>query len=283
MYLPRVTTCINPPLTILCHMEEPSVCRICYDGASAERPLISPCKCKGSMLFVHYECLRGERRCTVCKSAHQRVTRDVQENPDELIMLGEDDPLWEAWDHVPPNIARLREQLIEFRDANPARANLRGIVVGPRDRGVRAGEILFGMIGERDDAPRQRRPAPIPPPLAHVMDVGELHARMHARHREIFADVRMVRADPDAFRRRPVHAGPDYNLGMGVASFHLFIFLFSVTTYMISTLDLVDRPFNVGDVPLGLILLNVPLVFLDLLFFRLFFKTRNVHEPAQLR
>ena len=37
-----------------------AICRICYgDDTSMENPLISPCICKGSMKFIHYDCLKN--------------------------------------------------------------------------------------------------------------------------------------------------------------------------------------------------------------------------------
>ena len=37
------------------------VCRICYCGEESpeENPLINPCECKGSMKYIHYECLKN--------------------------------------------------------------------------------------------------------------------------------------------------------------------------------------------------------------------------------
>lgn len=34
------------------------VCRICYDSGEENNPLIAPCKCAGSMQYVHLKCLR---------------------------------------------------------------------------------------------------------------------------------------------------------------------------------------------------------------------------------
>jgi pSer/pThr/pTyr-binding forkhead associated (FHA) protein len=37
-----------------------SMCRVCYgDDTNDENPLISPCKCKGSMKYIHYKCLKN--------------------------------------------------------------------------------------------------------------------------------------------------------------------------------------------------------------------------------
>lgn len=36
------------------------ICRICYgDDTTSENPLICPCICKGSMKYIHYECLKN--------------------------------------------------------------------------------------------------------------------------------------------------------------------------------------------------------------------------------
>jgi len=37
------------------------ICRVCYCGeeSPAENPLINPCECKGSMKYIHYECLKS--------------------------------------------------------------------------------------------------------------------------------------------------------------------------------------------------------------------------------
>ena len=36
-----------------------NICRICYgEESNDENPLISPCKCNGSMKYIHYKCLK---------------------------------------------------------------------------------------------------------------------------------------------------------------------------------------------------------------------------------
>ena len=42
----------------LVDIQAQEVCRICYDSGEAENPLITPCKCAGSMQYVHLKCLR---------------------------------------------------------------------------------------------------------------------------------------------------------------------------------------------------------------------------------
>ena len=54
------------------------VCRICFDLESDTKPLISPCKCSGSMRYIHEECLKiwllsqdkdlSLSECDICKS-----------------------------------------------------------------------------------------------------------------------------------------------------------------------------------------------------------------------
>jgi hypothetical protein len=42
----------------LVDIQSQEVCRICYDSGDDENPLIAPCKCSGSMQYVHLQCLR---------------------------------------------------------------------------------------------------------------------------------------------------------------------------------------------------------------------------------
>uniref|UniRef100_A0A3P9BD31 RING-type E3 ubiquitin transferase n=1 Tax=Maylandia zebra TaxID=106582 RepID=A0A3P9BD31_9CICH len=45
-------------------------CRICYSSdASPSNPLLSPCLCSGSLLFIHLDWLsfRAVQRCEICK------------------------------------------------------------------------------------------------------------------------------------------------------------------------------------------------------------------------
>lgn len=49
------------------------VCRICRCEGEAERPLFHPCKCSGTIKYVHNECLlswlrmSGKEKCEVSK------------------------------------------------------------------------------------------------------------------------------------------------------------------------------------------------------------------------
>jgi len=53
-------------------MEQEKQCRICLDGVDAERELgrlIRPCLCKGSISYVHVQCLHRWRQTSASKSA----------------------------------------------------------------------------------------------------------------------------------------------------------------------------------------------------------------------
>ena len=56
-------------------MDEPDTCRICRGEGSKEEPLFYPCKCSGSIKFVHQACLMEwlshsqKKHCELCKTA----------------------------------------------------------------------------------------------------------------------------------------------------------------------------------------------------------------------
>lgn len=59
--------------------EEKKFCRICFDEETKEKPVINPCKCKGSSKYIHEDCLSSwiltldpeiEKKCEVCKYAY---------------------------------------------------------------------------------------------------------------------------------------------------------------------------------------------------------------------
>ena len=64
--------------------EEKQECRICHEGQSRERPLISPCSCKGSIGLVHRACLdqwlsrSPNETCEMCKT---KYTLGPQQQP----------------------------------------------------------------------------------------------------------------------------------------------------------------------------------------------------------
>jgi hypothetical protein len=48
----------SPVAADLLAVQESEVCRICYDSGDSSNPLICPCKCSGSMQYIHLRCLR---------------------------------------------------------------------------------------------------------------------------------------------------------------------------------------------------------------------------------
>lgn len=67
------TNTVNKGKTI----SEPDTCRICRSEGSNEEPLFYPCKCSGSIKFVHQACLMEwlshsqKKHCELCKTAFQ--------------------------------------------------------------------------------------------------------------------------------------------------------------------------------------------------------------------
>lgn len=59
------------------------ICRICQEAEFASNILISPCDCRGSMEFVHFECLKESilvmknNKCTVCKQKFSGIDTTV--------------------------------------------------------------------------------------------------------------------------------------------------------------------------------------------------------------
>ena len=53
-----MATSHNPHLDdVLSDDEDGDVCRICRMGSQADDPLFYPCKCSGSIKYVHQQCL----------------------------------------------------------------------------------------------------------------------------------------------------------------------------------------------------------------------------------
>ena len=46
------------PMAINYEVTEESIGRICMEPNSRDMPLISPCKCAGSVKYIHEECLK---------------------------------------------------------------------------------------------------------------------------------------------------------------------------------------------------------------------------------
>ena len=55
---------INPPVTksegnsLWSNTEEEDCCRVCHGAVEESRPLFHPCRCSGSIKFVHQDCLQ---------------------------------------------------------------------------------------------------------------------------------------------------------------------------------------------------------------------------------
>lgn len=68
--------------------EDPKVCRICFEEESKDKPVINPCKCRGSSKYIHEECLstwiltqdlpNNEKKCEVCKFVYNIKIKSIQ-------------------------------------------------------------------------------------------------------------------------------------------------------------------------------------------------------------
>ncbi|KAH6946375.1 hypothetical protein HPB50_013199 [Hyalomma asiaticum] len=85
-----------------------AMCRICHDG-DEEEPLVSPCKCSGSIRFVHVSCIEhwlNEMNVDICELCGQRFQMAAQ-----------------------PGIAMQFLHWISLREAQLQRALLRDVLV----------------------------------------------------------------------------------------------------------------------------------------------------------
>ena len=59
------------------------ICRICQEAEFVSNKLITPCDCRGSMEYVHFECLKESilvmknNKCTVCKQKFSGIDTTV--------------------------------------------------------------------------------------------------------------------------------------------------------------------------------------------------------------
>ncbi|CRG90529.1 E3 ubiquitin-protein ligase MARCH6 [Talaromyces islandicus] len=71
-------------------IEDPDTCRICRGEGSAEEPLFYPCKCSGSIKFVHQNCLMEwlshsqKKYCELCKTPFRFTKLYDPDMPSEL-------------------------------------------------------------------------------------------------------------------------------------------------------------------------------------------------------
>lgn len=79
---------------ILCE----DACRFCFEGPEAGNPLINPCKCIGSMKYVHVQCIKKWRRnttnrewihkCQLCLEDYEVFLRwQKEDNPRQVPLL----------------------------------------------------------------------------------------------------------------------------------------------------------------------------------------------------
>ena len=68
------------------------ICRICYASAEESgQPLVTPCRCAGSIKFVHKECLSiwikmfKAKKCELCQ---QTFSSEMRPTPDWVIAIG---------------------------------------------------------------------------------------------------------------------------------------------------------------------------------------------------
>jgi hypothetical protein len=53
-------------------MSTDDTCRFCFDGPESKNPLVSPCNCKGSMKYVHVQCIKKWRVNTINPEWHHK-------------------------------------------------------------------------------------------------------------------------------------------------------------------------------------------------------------------
>lgn len=76
---------INRTLFLLCSLlledsdeEEGDLCRICQMGEqSSSNPLIEPCKCTGSLQFVHQDCIKKWLRSKISSGTIISMSRFI--------------------------------------------------------------------------------------------------------------------------------------------------------------------------------------------------------------
>jgi len=63
--------------------QESILCKICYEAGNEDKPISKPCKCQGSMRYIHLECLKhwlGDKNvkevkpsCEICKYVYRLI------------------------------------------------------------------------------------------------------------------------------------------------------------------------------------------------------------------
>ena len=76
--------------------EEVKVCRVCHGEDEPERPLFHPCRCDGSIKFIHQDCLiswlkvsnKSEKKCELCGEVfHFRTIYATGQTPPRLSIV----------------------------------------------------------------------------------------------------------------------------------------------------------------------------------------------------
>lgn len=70
--------------------ESTKMCKVCHHGDSPENPLCYPCRCKGTIKYIHKDCLflfiesSGKSFCTICKHNYQFIDIFKPETPERV-------------------------------------------------------------------------------------------------------------------------------------------------------------------------------------------------------
>ncbi|KAI8800679.1 RING-variant domain-containing protein [Cladochytrium replicatum] len=73
--------------------DDVEICRVCRSGATPEQPLFHPCKCSGSMKFVHQDCLEEwlqhsrNKHCEICNHKFSFTSLYADDVPDNISFL----------------------------------------------------------------------------------------------------------------------------------------------------------------------------------------------------
>ena len=78
-------------------MSTDDACRFCFDGPDTNNPLVNPCKCIGSMKYVHVQCIKKWRlnttnpewryKCQLCLSDFEIYLRWEKEDQPQIVPL----------------------------------------------------------------------------------------------------------------------------------------------------------------------------------------------------
>ncbi|KAL7662825.1 RING-type E3 ubiquitin transferase [[Candida] zeylanoides] len=71
-----------------------NTCRICHGEGTAQQPLLHPCKCRGSIRYIHQECLmewlhhanRSTYKCDICNTPYRFRTIYAPDTPERIPM-----------------------------------------------------------------------------------------------------------------------------------------------------------------------------------------------------